>query len=434
MLFLSACSLALQLRALLRLRHPGLQNKSFVAFESGHVRPLAISPNGQTLCAVNTPDNRIEVFDIADNTLKHRFSIPVGLEPVAIAMPDNNEAWVVNHLSDSVSIVRIESTRAASRVIRTLLVGDEPQDIVFAGPGKSRAFISCAHRGQNAPFNPQFTTQGVGRADVWVFSRNKAATGSEQQIEAIVNLFGDSPRALAATPDGATVYAAIFHSGNQTTVISNSKRNPLPKAEPNTTPAGVTAPLTSLIVRNEGGKWVDETGSDYSAHVLLTLPDYDVFAIDATSTAPQVSARYSAVGTTLFNMAVNPVNGSIYVSNIEARNQVRFEGSGQRGTTLRGHFIENRITVIKNNGVYPRHLNKHLDYTKDKGSAEDRLLSIATPLEMCVTSDGETLYAVGFGSQKVVRFSTRELEDDSFVSFGCKYAATLCRRPERHGH
>jgi DNA-binding beta-propeller fold protein YncE len=150
---------------------PGLQNKSFVAFESGHVRPLAISPNSQTLCAVNTPDNRIEVFDIADNTLKHRFSIPVGLEPVAIAMPDNNEAWVVNHLSDSVSIVRIESTRATSRVIRTLLVGDEPQDIVFAGPGKSRAFISCAHRGQNAPFNPQFTTQGVGRADVWVFSR-----------------------------------------------------------------------------------------------------------------------------------------------------------------------------------------------------------------------------------------------------------------------
>ena len=29
----------------------------------------------------------------------------------------------------------------------------------------------------------------------------------------IVNLFGDTPRALAVTPDGSRVYAAVFHSG-----------------------------------------------------------------------------------------------------------------------------------------------------------------------------------------------------------------------------
>ena len=33
--------------------------------------------------------------------------------------------------------------------MRTLLVGDEPRDIVFAGAGSTRAFITTAHRGQN---------------------------------------------------------------------------------------------------------------------------------------------------------------------------------------------------------------------------------------------------------------------------------------------
>ena len=35
---------------------------SFVEFESGQVRPLAMSPDGGHLFAVNTPDNRLEIF------------------------------------------------------------------------------------------------------------------------------------------------------------------------------------------------------------------------------------------------------------------------------------------------------------------------------------------------------------------------------------
>ena len=80
--------------------------------------------------------------------------MPVGLEPVAVAARTNTEVWVVNHLSDSVSIVDIGAT--PPRVVRTLLVGDEPRDIVFAGPTDadghfSRAFITTARRGQNLP-------------------------------------------------------------------------------------------------------------------------------------------------------------------------------------------------------------------------------------------------------------------------------------------
>ncbi len=36
----------------------------------------------------------------------------------------------------------------------------------------------------------------------------------------IIELFGDTPRSLGATADGSTVYAAVFHSGNQTAVVN----------------------------------------------------------------------------------------------------------------------------------------------------------------------------------------------------------------------
>src|SRR5262245_43790786 len=98
----------------------------FITFESGQVRPLALSPNGLRLLAVNTPDNRLEVFDVVAGTLVRAASIPVGMEPVAVAARTNTEVWVVNHLSDSVSIVDLAST--PPRVARTLLVGDEPRD------------------------------------------------------------------------------------------------------------------------------------------------------------------------------------------------------------------------------------------------------------------------------------------------------------------
>src|SRR5690242_14628904 len=119
---------------------------SFVTFESGQVRPLAMSADGGHLFAVNTPDDRLEIFSVGAVGLTHEASVPVGMEPVAVAVRSATEVWVVNHLSDSISVVDVSGP--TPRVTRTLLVGDEPRDIVFAGPGGGRAFITTAHRGQ----------------------------------------------------------------------------------------------------------------------------------------------------------------------------------------------------------------------------------------------------------------------------------------------
>ena len=59
---------------------------------------------------------------------------------------------------------------------------------------------------------------------------------------------------------------------------------------------------------------------DWSSSVKFSLPDYDLFAIDANAATPTLKSRVSGVGTTLFNMAVHPGSGKVYVSNTDAKN------------------------------------------------------------------------------------------------------------------
>ena len=125
-----SAGMILSISSLLLLGATASAQVSFVTFESGPVRPLAMSPDGSQLFAVNAPDNRLEVFSVTGGALTHADSIPVGLEPVAVAARNDNEVWVVNHLSDSVSV--IDLTASPPQVVATLLVGDEPRDIVFA--------------------------------------------------------------------------------------------------------------------------------------------------------------------------------------------------------------------------------------------------------------------------------------------------------------
>ena len=66
------------LAALTLLVGVGAAEASFVTFESGQVRPLALTPDGLRLLAVNTPDNRLEIFDV-DGTggLTHGGAVPL---------------------------------------------------------------------------------------------------------------------------------------------------------------------------------------------------------------------------------------------------------------------------------------------------------------------------------------------------------------------
>lgn len=382
-------------------------------FESGPVRPLALSVDGTRLFAVNTPDHRLEIFDVVPDGLRWSASVAVGLEPVAVAARTAGEVWVVNHLSDSVSVVDVASV--PPRVVRTLWVGDEPGDVVFAGPGRRRAFVASAHRGQNHRLPPQFFTPGVGRADVWVFDAANPGTSAGGDPIAVVTLFGDTPRALAVSPDGSTVYAAVFRSGNRTTVIpegavpDGAMPGPVANAE------GVPAPPASLIVKYDGSAWRDPAGRAWNDAVRFSLPDRDVFAIDANATPPREIRSWSGVGTVNFAMAVNPATGRVYVSNTEARNDIRFEGPGiHGGSTLRGRPVDNRVTLLDAGGALPRTLNPHIDASITPGPLRERRRSLAQPMGIAVSSDGSTMYLAAFSSAKVQTIRTAEFEAGSW--------------------
>jgi DNA-binding beta-propeller fold protein YncE len=140
----------------------------YTLFESALVRPLALSRDGSRLYAVNLPAGSVEVYATTQAGLVLVDRAPVGVDPVALALsPDESQLWVVNHISDSVTVLSVTSNGLTPR--QTAWVGDEPRDIVFAGPDRRYAFITTARRGQHLSADPQLTTDGLGRADVWVF-------------------------------------------------------------------------------------------------------------------------------------------------------------------------------------------------------------------------------------------------------------------------
>ena len=414
---------------------------SYYEFESGHVRPMAKSADGTKLFVVNTPNGTLDVFNINGGTLTLASRVPVGMEPVAVAVAPNGQLWVVNHLSDSVSIIAVDGT---PRVVRTLLVGDEPRDVVFAG-SPAKAFITTAHRGQHrtdpsiasvpGAGDPKLTTPGIGRADVWVFNPDSLGAALGGIPTKIMSFFADTPRALAVSPDKNTLYVASFKSGNQTatvdeqvvcdgfnttkTCLVRSVTYPGGQPGPGTNVQGKEAPETGMIVKynKTSKKWEDELKRDWSKAVPFTLPDKDVFAVDANTLLEK--SAITSVGNTLFNMVVNPVSGALYVSNLDVNNMTRFEGPGVYGkSTLQGKLALAQVSVIKNGTAQARHLNKHIDYSKlvhNAGfDATAKNHSLAQPMEMAVTRDGKTLFVTAYGSSKVGVFNTTELENDTF--------------------
>src|SRR5262245_43506505 len=113
-------------------------------------------------------------------------------------------------------------------------------------------------------------------------------------------------------------------------------------------------------------------------------------------------------------MAVNPKNGKVYVSNLDAHNDVRFEGHTPGFTSVVGNIVDSRISVIdpSTSSVTAANLNPHLDHAAGTGDAS---LSVAFPQDLAVSDNGRKLYLVAQGSSKLAVYDTAALESGSAV-------------------
>ncbi|HEX8537485.1 MAG TPA: hypothetical protein VF664_08465 [Cystobacter sp.] len=312
---------------------------------------------------VNTADSRLSVFSLSSPLSPTLVAeIPVGLEPVSVNARTQDEVWVVNYVSDSISIVSLSQ----GVVVDTLQVGDEPADVVFAG-SPQRAFVSVARRNEVRVYDP-----------------------STRALVKTIALQGVSPRALAVSPSGGSVYAAFAMSGNRTTLIPAS----LAPAQP--------APTnTSLPAPPDVGLIVDARDSNWSSVIRYTMPDNDVVEINASTQT--VTRYFSGVGTVNLNLAVHPITGALYVANTEARNLVRFEPK------LRGHFVDNRITRITTGStptITPVDLNPGIDYAVLPNPSA-KSLALAQPTSIVFDASGASAWVAAFGTDRVARLDAQ---------------------------
>ena len=379
---------------------------SFVNWESAHVHPLDLTPDGTKLLAVDTADARLLVYDASGANLVLGQEIPVGLDPVSVRAQNNTRAWVVNAISDSVSVVDLSS----GNVVATLRTADEPADVVFAGVPE-RAFVSCGGANKVLVFDPA----------------NLAAAPLE------IAIAGEQPRALARSLDGTKVYVAIFESGNHSTVLgggalSNIGFPPNVVSDPSGPYGGVNPPPNSgtsfnppiaaglpvpprvglIVKKNAAGAWMDDNAHDWTSLVSgasaassgrpagWDLVDDDVAVIDTLGLG--VGYAHGLMNLCMA-LAVNPANGQVTVVGTDATNEVRFEPN------VNGRFVRVELARVASNGTSTlgtNDLNPHLGYSSPTIPQSERDKSLGDPRGIVWNSAGTRGYVTGMGSNCVV--------------------------------
>ena len=378
---------------------------NFFNWETAPVHPVSLSPDAAKLAVCNLPDNRVELFDVTSGAPVLIGSIPVGLDPVTVRFRTASELWVLNYISDSISIIDVSTLR----VVTTITTSNEPSDLVFAG-SPPRAYVSCGQPNLVQVLNPS-------------------------TLQTVTNLAidGNRPRAMAASADKTKVYVAIFESGNASTIIGSGVSIGFPKPNPinfPTAPSGglnpppnsgtnfsptinpllsnTPTPRVGLIVKkNSAARWMDDNSGDWTEFVCGTnaaltgrlpgwdMPDHDLAVIDTASFGITYATGLMNI---CMAVAVNPVSGKIAVVGTDAINSTRFQ------PVLNGKFVQVKLAQVDPLSLIANvfDLNPHLTYETSQVSQAEREKSIGDPRCIVWNSAGSRAYITGMGSDNLI--------------------------------
>ncbi len=346
-------------------------NPDFVHFESSHVHPADLTPSGNRLLVVNTPDNRLSVFDVTDSVPVRAAEVSVGLEPVAVRALDDTTAWVVNALSNDVSVVNLSTMNVEA----TLRVGDGPADVVFAG-SPTRAYVSVSQEDAIKVYDPS----------------NLAAA------PVVIATPGSMPRALAVSANGGHVYAGLFQAGNHTTILGPNQIAPdsMP-VDPDMpmSPSLPPAPRQGLIVQSVLGDWYDMYGDLWDSHIRYQVDQNDVVEIDTGSQS--VSRTFGPIMSSVFGLAVNASDNRVLYVGLNGRNPLRFE------PRITGYLVETNMGVVPyTSGLATlRKLEPTINFSVTPGTQAEADSALGTPTAIAFSGNGLRAYVTSLADDRI---------------------------------
>ena len=244
---------------------PATASDAFVDFESGQVRPLALSRDGQLLFAVNTPDNRLEIFAVDGPGLctAPRCRSASSRSPSRRARTARSGSSTTSPTASASSTsaqpdARARRAHAARRRRAARHRLRRPGRSAPSSRPRTAARTPAAIRSSPRPASAAPTSGCSTR------TTSGASLGGTPLT--IVTLFTDTPRALAVTPDGTTRLRGRLPLRQPDHVV-NERRRRRRRAD-----GGLPAPATnaracrgrrrrrSSSSSTASSHWVDELG------------------------------------------------------------------------------------------------------------------------------------------------------------------------------
>jgi YVTN family beta-propeller protein len=336
------------------------------SFLSPHFKPIVL--HRDHLFVVNTPADTVDVIDTKTGSFLKR--IPVGIDPVSIAIrPDGREAWISNHISDSVSIIDTEpASPSYLHVIGTVqdvdleqraTNFDEPVGIAFADSQKAYVALSSENK--------------IAVIDV-----------ASRKVTKHLTIPAQDPRAI--TVRNGKLYVLPFESNNKTQLSGGFK---------------IDGDLVTFDAHQHS---IAHNNVLSLGHVLdivkhPDVPDKDLFVFDTET--DRLIETVDTLGTLLYGLTVDS-KGTVFIAQTDARN----DANGRSGTKkhglaeLQNRAFLNQITQVdfqKNAAKKPR----FIDLEPLPSEKVIPTHPFATPFAVEISTDDKTLVATAAGSNKL---------------------------------